>query len=81
MLCVNIYTQKYIDACRARVAKQVSAYRVLNHNNKLAADKTIKQDSGNSVLKYKIGDEIRLTEADFKRLSAAFFAEIERKYL
>jgi hypothetical protein len=34
-----------------------------------------------SVLKLRIGDTIRLTEDDFDRLSAAFFADIERKFL
>jgi hypothetical protein len=43
--------------------------------------KTIKYDPAKSVLKYRIGDEIKLTEADFILLSAAFFAEIERKFL
>jgi hypothetical protein len=33
-----------------------------------------------SVLKLKQGDEVKLTEDDFVRLSEAFFAEIERKY-
>ena len=29
MLCVNNYTQKYIDECRAKVAAQLSAYQSL----------------------------------------------------
>ncbi len=29
MLCINNYTQKYIDECRSRVAAQVSAYQTL----------------------------------------------------
>ena len=33
-----------------------------------------------SLLKLQVGDEIRLTEADFVRLSKAFFAEMEKKY-
>jgi hypothetical protein len=33
------------------------------------------------VLKYQVGDEIKLNAADFMLLSSAFFAEIERKYL
>src|SRR6059058_4609449 len=33
-----------------------------------------------SLLKLQVGDEIRLTEAYFVRLSKAFFAEMEKKY-
>ncbi len=29
MLCVNNYTQKYIDECRSRIAEHVSAYQTL----------------------------------------------------
>jgi hypothetical protein len=40
MLCVNNYTQKYIDECRSRVAAQVSAYQALvaTAKNKSATD-------------------------------------------
>lgn len=34
-----------------------------------------------SVVQLQIGDPIRLTAADFERLSAAFFAELKRKFL
>ncbi len=34
-----------------------------------------------SVVKLNIGDQIRLTGDEFERLSAAFFAELERKFL
>ena len=145
MLCVNNYTQKYIDECRSRVTAQVSAYKALvatarnqtatdepllntaieafephffnnmvlaldsyfvhraraiekkdgnplnevrmvcnsmmNNNNMMCADKTIKFDPAKYVLKYRVGDEIKLNEADFILLSSAFFAEIESKYL
>ena len=33
-----------------------------------------------SILKFKPGDSIELSESDFVRLSEAFFAEIEHKY-
>ena len=32
-------------------------------------------------MKLHVGDPIRLTEEEFERLSTAFFAEIERKFL
>ncbi|USK33188.1 hypothetical protein LIT25_22055 [Bacillus sp. F19] len=54
---------------------------IMNNNNKMSADKTIKYDPAKSVLNYKIGDEIKLSEKDFKLLSEAFFAEIERKFI
>ncbi len=33
-----------------------------------------------SLLKIQVGDEVRLTEGDFVRLSKAFLSEIEKKY-
>lgn len=52
------------------------------HNNKIMmADKTITLDPTKSILKHRIGDEIKLNEIDFLLLSKAFFAEIEKKYL
>ena len=43
-------------------------------------DKSIKLSPDKSVLKHQFGDEIKLTEADFLRISEAFFEEIERKF-
>jgi hypothetical protein len=54
---------------------------LMHNNGKLEADKTIKWKPEASVLGYRIGDEIRLTSADFARLSNAFFAELETKYV
>ena len=54
---------------------------MLEHQNVMTADKTIKLIPANSVLKYQFGDEIKLTEADFVRLSTAFFAEMETRFL
>jgi hypothetical protein len=34
-----------------------------------------------SVVKLSIGDQIRLTADEFERLSAAFFEELERRFL
>jgi hypothetical protein len=34
-----------------------------------------------SVVKLRIGDRIRLTADEFERLSVAFFAELERRFL
>ena len=54
---------------------------MLHNNNIMSADKTIKLSPERSVLKYQIGDEIKMNEDDFLLLSKAFFAEIESKYL
>ncbi len=134
MLGVKTYPKSYVAACRAKVEKDISAYRALaataktqpalkafettffNNmvlvldnlfvhrlrgvegkdgnplnevrvlcdsmlNSRMVADKSIKLSPEKSVLKYKVGDEIKLSEADFLLLSKAFFAEIERKYL
>ncbi len=144
MLCMNSYTQDYIDECRARVNAQLAAYQtlittarkqtatdekplnmaidsfepvffnnmvlvldnlfvhrsrtlegkdgnplnevrvlsnsLLNHNRKMMADKGIKLNPTQSILKIPIGAEIKLTEIDFIRLSKSFFAEMESKF-
>ncbi|MEZ4672004.1 MAG: hypothetical protein R3E39_29210 [Anaerolineae bacterium] len=54
---------------------------LLTNNGKLVADKQIKLSPAKSVLGYKVGDEINLSEEDFIRLSGAFFLEIEKKFL
>jgi hypothetical protein len=33
------------------------------------------------VLKLKVGDEVKLSEAEIVRLSNALFAELEKRYL
>ncbi len=54
---------------------------LMNDNGILRADKQIKLTPERSVVKLHVGDPISLTEADFERLSAAFFAELERRFL
>ena len=53
---------------------------MLEHANVMQAEKTIKMNPATSVLGYDVGDEIRVSQADFGRLSDAYFAEIEAKY-
>ena len=54
---------------------------IMNNGGAMCADKTIKIDPPKSVLKYEVGDTIKLNVADFILLSSCFFAEIEEKYL
>ena len=54
---------------------------MLNNNNIMCAASTIKLNPATSVLKYNVGDEIKVSEAEFLRIFKAFFAEIERKYV
>ena|SRR5665811_182324 len=53
----------------------------MRHDNEtMCTDNTIKMNSAKSVLKYRVGDKIRLNEHDFLLISRAFLAEIESKY-
>jgi hypothetical protein len=52
---------------------------MISNNNIMCAEKTIKSDPAKSVLKYRVGDDIKLNEADLMLLSSAFLAEIEDK--
>ncbi len=54
---------------------------IMQSGSTLAPDTTIKLNPAKSVLKLEIGDDIRLSGDDFARLSTAFFAELERKFL
>ena len=45
-----------------------------------SAGSGIKLPPEKSVLKLDVGDEVRLTEADFARLSKAYFAELEKRF-
>jgi hypothetical protein len=54
---------------------------LLNNNGKMSEEKSIKLAPAKSVLKYQVGDEIKLNEADFLRLAEAYFAGIEHLYL
>lgn len=135
MLSANKYSAEYVDDCRTKITKLISAYKkvqstsapgsgieefeplffnqmvlALDHyfmhrargmekkdgnplnevrvlcnslmegDGKLAADTQIRLDPARSILGYQVGDEIRLNEADFSRLSAAFLDEIAIKY-
>jgi len=54
---------------------------LMNNKGIFTADKTIKLNPSKSVLKYEVGDAIKLNEADFLLISEAFFSEVESRYL
>lgn len=53
---------------------------ILTNGDALCADRTIKYDPEASVLKLRIGEEIRLDEEQFRRLSDAFFSELRHRF-
>lgn len=54
---------------------------IMHGDGVLTADKTIKLTAATSVLGLEYGDPIRLSADDFARLAAAFFAELERRFV
>jgi hypothetical protein len=53
---------------------------IIEHADVMTLDKTIKWNAANSVLGYKAGDTITVSEADFVRLAEAYFAEITARF-
>ena len=53
---------------------------LMNNGGVLRGNNVIKLNPEESVLKLKIGDRIRLSAAQFERLSKAFLAEIQAKF-
>jgi hypothetical protein len=54
---------------------------LMNNGGVLRGNKVVRLVPGESVTKLNIGDRIRLSETPFEQLAAAFFTEIERKFL
>ena len=54
---------------------------LMNNDGVLRDNNVIKLIPDQSIVKLNIGDRIRLSAAQFDRLSKAFFAEIESKFL
>ena len=47
----------------------------------MSTDSTIKFVTDRSVLGYRPGETIQLTEAEIERLSEAFFAQVEAEFV
>jgi hypothetical protein len=60
---------------------ELIADSLINNDGVLRGNNVIKLKPDESVLKLDIGDPIRLSAEQFERLSKAFFAEIEAKFL
>jgi hypothetical protein len=54
---------------------------LMSNGGVMRADKQIKLPPERSVVGLAVGDEIVLTRDQFERLSEAFFAELERRFL
>jgi hypothetical protein len=54
---------------------------IMLYDNKMTKEtKSVTYDPAKSVLKYQLGDEIKLKEEDFELLFKAFFSEMETKF-
>ncbi len=54
---------------------------LLQNGGLMVKGNSIKLDPAKAVLGLRVGDEILLDEAGFRRLSQAFFTELERKFM
>ncbi len=54
---------------------------LIDHEGVLTANKVIKLVPEDSVAGVEYGDPIRLTQSQFEKLSTAFFAELEARFL
>lgn len=54
---------------------------LINNNGVFRGNRVIKYVPEKSVLQTGIGDAIKLSPEDFRRLAAAFFADLESKFL
>ena len=60
---------------------ELLAESLMNNGGVFRGNNVIKYVPEQAVVKIKPGDQIRLTADDFERLSAAFFADLEQKFL
>ena len=59
---------------------RVLAASLMRNDEKLMADGTAPLDPESSVLKYELGNTIRIDEAAFRQLYEAFFTDLEKKF-
>jgi hypothetical protein len=59
---------------------RVIANSIAGNQGRMMKDSTIRLKPQNSLLKYNVGDKIKVSESQFSLISKAFFSEIERKY-
>ena len=60
---------------------EMLADSLLNNGGELRGNNVIKYRPEESVLKLELGDPIRISAAEFERLSTAFLADLESKFV
>jgi hypothetical protein len=60
---------------------EMLADSLLNNGGELRGNNVIKYRPEKSVLKLELGDPIRISAAEFERLSTAFLADLESKFV
>ena len=79
----------YVHRVRAVAGKDANplnevemiAESLMNNDGILQASTVLKYVPEQAVVQLKVGDRIRLSLDDFERLSSAYFAELERRFV
>lgn len=77
-----VYRRRDVEGADGNALNEVRvlARSLVQNGGTMLADTQLTLDPARSVLGLEVGDSVRLTSHDYRRISDAFFREIERRF-